>query len=226
MTCLVLTLLTAPLPSPALEVAVAINHTRVSQGLLPLKINRDMTNAAQWYAEDLAARQTSRAHIDSTGRDPFQRMRDFGVPAYEFAAENACAGFKSPADALDGWMRSRGHRRNILTTEAREIGVGSASRGRPSYVALFAGLRHCYPVVINCDEPATRETVVSLAIHGEGRFSQLRLSADGFSWTAWRPFQSDVEFALDFAPGLKRVYVEMRHGRETRRESDEIELIR
>ncbi len=43
---------------------------------------------------------------------------------YLSLGENIAAGYSTPADVVDGWMNSPGHRQNILTQEYKHIGVG------------------------------------------------------------------------------------------------------
>ena len=67
---------------------------------------------AQAHSQDMADRDFF-SHTGSDGRSPFQRMRDAGY-SYRRAAENIAAGSTSPAEVVDMWMGSPGHRANIL----------------------------------------------------------------------------------------------------------------
>ena len=48
-------------------------------------------------------------------------------------------GQASPAGALESWMASDGHRKNILDPRFSELGTGYATdaQGRPYYVQMF-----------------------------------------------------------------------------------------
>jgi uncharacterized protein YkwD len=54
---------------------------------------------------------------------------------------NVALGQSSAAEVLENWMRSRGHRTNILNPAFTEMGAGYAidGAGRPSDVQVFAG---------------------------------------------------------------------------------------
>lgn len=69
---------------------------------------------------------------------------------WSFVAENIAAGESSARAVARSWMASAGHRRNMLSAEARQIGVGHAfvdnDRGPMSYrhywVAVFARAKY------------------------------------------------------------------------------------
>jgi uncharacterized protein YkwD len=69
---------------------------------------------------------------------PEDRLAAAGY-AWSSYAENIAMGQTSAAAAMDSWMRSSGHRANILSTNNTEIGIGFArdSAGRPYYVQIF-----------------------------------------------------------------------------------------
>ncbi|MCK5219555.1 hypothetical protein KAR10_08535, partial [bacterium] len=54
-----------------------INEYRVQNGHSTLEINSYLQVASQWHSEDMASKNYF-SHTDSLGRDPFQRMADFG----------------------------------------------------------------------------------------------------------------------------------------------------
>lgn len=51
------------------------------------------------------------------------RARYVGYP-FRRIAENVAFGFPNPETAVDGWMRSKGHRSNILDGDVAETGIG------------------------------------------------------------------------------------------------------
>ena len=55
-------------------------------------------------------------------------------------AENVAAGYRTPADVMDGWMNSPGHKANILNCGYQNIGVGVAksSKGTLYWTQNFA----------------------------------------------------------------------------------------
>ena len=52
---------------------------------------------------------------------------------YSYLAENVAAGQRSPQSVVDSWMKSSGHRKNILNPKVTEIGVGYSSVSRDRY---------------------------------------------------------------------------------------------
>jgi uncharacterized protein YkwD len=64
------------------------------------------------------------SHRGSDGSSPFDRISRQGY-RYRAAAEYVAFGFDDIESVMDGWMKSPGHRRNILGSFS-EIGVGRA----------------------------------------------------------------------------------------------------
>lgn len=115
---------TQALDSAEQELIRLINDFRVANGRQPLKPSPNLSRAAAWMSEDMAARHYF-SHTDSLGRSPFQRVRDCGY-ASSGAGENlAIAG--SASTAFNLWLNSTmGHRENMLNSMWVVIGVGRA----------------------------------------------------------------------------------------------------
>lgn len=68
-------------------------------------------------------------YFDHTGKDgssPFVRMARAGYRGFP-AGENIAAGQSSAAAVMKSWMKSPGHRANILNCSFNRIGVGYSS---------------------------------------------------------------------------------------------------
>jgi len=106
----------------AYEVVNRTNQIRRDQGLHPLALNTQLSQAAQTYAKDMAT-QDFFSHTGVDGSTWQQRIRASG---YDFsnAAENLAIGHPTPASVVEGWMNSSGHRYNMLSQQVQEIGVG------------------------------------------------------------------------------------------------------
>jgi uncharacterized protein YkwD len=116
---------TAPAPAAsafATQVIDLVNKERAAAGCPALVPNATLMQVAQAHSQDMASHDFFN-HNGSDGRSTFQRMQDAGYH-YTLAAENLAAGAVTPADAVAMWMRSPGHRANILTCALRETGVG------------------------------------------------------------------------------------------------------
>ena len=99
-----------------------INQYRAANGLGSLSLNSKLTDAARWMAQDLAAHNYF-SHTDSLGRDPFQRMDDFGYDYNTWRGENLVAGTESAQASLDMWKGSAGHNANMLNVNYTVIGI-------------------------------------------------------------------------------------------------------
>jgi uncharacterized protein YkwD len=125
-------------PSHLIEQVVqAHNARRRKAGLGPLVPNSLLEASAVEQARDMAERQKM-SHKGSDGSSPFDRMKRHG---YRFvaAAENVAYGFDDVDSVMTGWIKSPGHRRNILGNFS-EIGVGRViARDGASYWCVTFG---------------------------------------------------------------------------------------
>jgi uncharacterized protein YkwD len=104
------------------EIVQRTNAFRKENGLPPLAVNTQLTNAAQAYAKSLAI-DDNWSHTGVDGSTPWDRIKAAGYD-YSQAAENLAAGHITPAGAIKGWINSPGHRANMLAYQVQEIGVG------------------------------------------------------------------------------------------------------
>ena len=115
------------------------NAERSNPGLPALRASSRLNEAAQLHADQMA-RLGRLAHDLSGAQYPRPEHR-LAAAGYQWSAyaENIAMGQSTAAAAMDSWMRSSGHRANILSTSVTEIGVGVArdSAGRPYYVQVF-----------------------------------------------------------------------------------------
>jgi uncharacterized protein YkwD len=114
---------------PARAVIRIANAERSARGLGRLKEQDAPRNAAEWMAGDMA-KHDAFDHTDSRGRDFAERLRAFGYADARLMAENIGRGAESAQAAVQGWLSSPAHRRNLLDPEARDVGVGYAIGGR------------------------------------------------------------------------------------------------
>ena len=66
-------------------------------------------------------------HNSPTYGSPFDMMKQFGIP-YKAAGENIAYGQQSPAEVMNYWMNSPGHRKNILSSDFTHLGFGIAKK--------------------------------------------------------------------------------------------------
>lgn len=115
------------------------NRERRSRGTPALAASRVLTRAARLPARNMA-RQGFFDHTDPQGRSVGDRVSIFDRGnRFTYIGENIAAGYRSALSTCRGWMRSSGHRRNILDRRYTAIGGGFA-RGGPYgryYVQVF-----------------------------------------------------------------------------------------
>ena len=106
------------------EVVRLVNVERAKAGLPALKQNWELCRVARYKSQDMIDKKYF-AHQSPTYGSPFDMMKSFGIK-YLAAGENIAYGQKTPAEVMQSWMNSPGHRNNILSSGYYEIGVGAA----------------------------------------------------------------------------------------------------
>jgi uncharacterized protein YkwD len=101
-----------------------VNVARAAAGRVPVVAEERLTAAAQEHARDMLARGFY-DHTSPEGDGPAQRARTVGY-RWRFVAENIAKGLIRHDEVVGRWMGSSGHRRNILDSRAREVGIGVA----------------------------------------------------------------------------------------------------
>ena len=98
------------------------NAQRSSNGKSSLKINQQLTTAAQTKADDMIARNYW-SHNTPDGQQPWVFVSNAGYK-YTKAGENLAYGFATSADTVIGWMNSPTHKANLLDDAFTEVGFG------------------------------------------------------------------------------------------------------
>lgn len=121
------------------------NAFRSDHRLPPVQPQPALTAAAQQFADYMA--RTDRYGHEADGREPVQRAQaqgyDHCMVAENIAMQYRSSGFSGPELArgfVQGWIDSPGHRENMLSDMATDIGMGlarSPSTGRWYAVQLF-----------------------------------------------------------------------------------------
>jgi uncharacterized protein YkwD len=105
----------------AAQVLSLVNEERAKVGCSPVAANSALTDLAQSYSEDMAARGFF-DHTDPDGRTPWDRAEKAGIS--NLGGENIARGQADAAAVMDAWMNSPGHRANILNCDFKTLGVG------------------------------------------------------------------------------------------------------
>ncbi|KUN19967.1 stress protein [Streptomyces antibioticus] len=117
----------AELTRTAAEVVDRTNRERTRHGLPPLTVDPHLTAAAQAHSTDMIARAFY-SHTSPDGSRPWDRAAAAGANRRSIG-ENIACGQRSPAEVVEGWMNSPGHRANILKPDFTHIGIGFAGGG-------------------------------------------------------------------------------------------------
>jgi uncharacterized protein YkwD len=121
------------------EAAGMVNSHRTRQGLPPLAPDRQLEEAALQQARNMASAGRM-VHTTGWGKDFASRVRSNGISGA--AAENIAAGRMDAARAVDTWMNSPPHRRNMLDPRFSRFGlayVRDGKNGEWRYWAMVLG---------------------------------------------------------------------------------------
>lgn len=98
----------------AFEVLNLVNQEREKAGLGKLSMDKDLLDAAMQRAYETSI---AFSHTRPTGQDCFSISK-------KMYAENIAMGQYTPAQAMNSWMNSAGHKANILGSAYTTIGIG------------------------------------------------------------------------------------------------------
>lgn len=124
---------TATLQSQVVKLS---NAQRTKAGCKALTVNANLLKAARGHSRYMATTGTF-SHIGS-GKSTFvSRAKAAGYTAAR--SENIAYGYRSASEVVNAWMKSPGHRKNLLDCGARTfaVGVSYATDGTPYYTQDF-----------------------------------------------------------------------------------------
>lgn len=103
------------------EVLRLVNVERAKVGCTPVAADSALTELAGALSGDMAARGFF-DHTDPDGATPWDRAAKAGIKG--LGGENIARGQTDAAAVMDAWMKSPGHRANILNCDFKTLGVG------------------------------------------------------------------------------------------------------
>jgi len=118
------------------EVLRLVNEERAKTGASSMCFNSNLITAAKKHSDDMSSGGFM-SHTGSDGSSVGQRMTREGYQ-WRAAAENVARGQSSPAQVMNAWMNSAGHRRNILNTAYQNFGYGNTNN---FHTQVFGTLR-------------------------------------------------------------------------------------
>lgn len=113
-----------------------INEEREARGMDALEWDDTVAEACDIRAEELSEKFS---HTRPDGSTCFTALEEVGAES-SARGENIAEGYWTPAAAVNAWMHSAGHRKNILTERFTRGAIGFYSDGSRYYwVQMFAG---------------------------------------------------------------------------------------
>ena len=97
------------------------NNERIANGLKPLKINENLSQAAEGKAQDMLINAYF-AHTSPTGTTPWYWLEKNNYN-YVAAGENLAKDFTDSEYVHKAWMKSPSHKANIMNENYQEIGI-------------------------------------------------------------------------------------------------------
>ncbi len=103
------------------QVLDRINLNRQDQGLAPLTLNKQLSQAAQAKGKDMLSNGYW-SHQSPAGKEPWDFIAESGYE-YSVAGENLARNFSDSNRLVAAWMSSPTHKANILHDEYTETGL-------------------------------------------------------------------------------------------------------
>lgn len=118
----------------------AIEELSLSSWRTPLKPSIALSKAAKDHANDIGPKGLF-GHEGSNGSTLSQRCLKYLAKSTGYFGENCSGGKNNPEDIvrqliIDDQVPSRGHRKNIMNTEFRFIGVGYGEHSKYRYMCV------------------------------------------------------------------------------------------
>ena len=96
-----------------------------------LVLDAQLNAASDKYAIDMATYNRF-SHTGRDGSQPWDRMTREGY-IWRAAGENIAAGYSTTRTVVDGWLRSPGHCKNIMSANFKDVGVGYGYSASSTY---------------------------------------------------------------------------------------------
>ncbi|MFH1067900.1 MAG: CAP domain-containing protein [bacterium] len=118
---------------PCLELLQLINQQRTENGLQPVVYDAAMSAVAQEWAEEMARQNKMRHHHSLKSY-----MDQNGWRLMNENIFHSCPDFSLQL-VVERWMKSSGHRKNLLMPQITLGGIGIAKSPETGYYAVFHG---------------------------------------------------------------------------------------
>ena len=118
----------------------SVNAERAARGVAPVTYHDQLTEAGLAHAADQFNRNclTTLSHTGTDGSNPGTRIARTGLSVWTWG-ENLACNQQSPAQVMQAWMNSTGHRDSIINPSFTHIGISITrdSQGHLYWVQVF-----------------------------------------------------------------------------------------
>jgi uncharacterized protein YkwD len=132
---------TAPSSDATFEAKVVklTNDNRVRNGCAAVRTEVKLTAAARAHSVDMATKNYF-SHTAKDGSSFLVRTKRAGYTTA--IGENIAWGYRTPEAVVTAWMKSPGHKANILNCKAKSVGVGLGKKadGTPYWTQVFGSV--------------------------------------------------------------------------------------
>jgi uncharacterized protein YkwD len=117
------------------------NKARAAEKLPPLSVNPRLMQAARKHSRNMAKQDKLEHELDE--KTVGDRADAEGYDYAEVGENIAAANGAKPETIVENWLKSKGHRENLLGTKFTDIGLGVAKneKGETYYTQVFGTLR-------------------------------------------------------------------------------------
>lgn len=144
------------------------NEDRKNNGMPPLRLDNELTQAAAGKAEDMFTNDYW-AHVSPSGTTPWDFIKNAGYN-YLYAGENLARGYTSADSVVDAWMNSPEHRANMLSPHYEDVGfavqTGTLTGDDTVLVVEEFGKRYLggEPAVASADQTTTTTPTPTIGV--------------------------------------------------------------
>lgn len=120
----------------ATEILKYVNEHRTGMGLKPLRMNGTITAAAEKHTRNMATKKVEFGHAGFNER--MEQLSKQLKPAYSFA-ENVSEGAETAKEAVEQWLNSEEHKKNIEGKDYNLTGIGiqKSADGKFYFTQIF-----------------------------------------------------------------------------------------
>ncbi len=140
------------------------NQKRLENGIPPLSLNQELSQAATGKANDMFSNNYW-AHISPSGKTPWDFIISAGYQ-YVYAGENLAKDFQDAQGVVNAWMDSPSHRDNLLQEKYKDVGFavvnGKLDGEETTLVVQLFGTRSLQIIAQEQESQTTRKATSPL----------------------------------------------------------------